>query len=235
MKQGRIGGWIAQTSQKKPHQNGFRSAIKVNSETVVGFGSEQRVYCRAACLRKFYSSQQSNLFWIIGLGCLAFWWFLPLFLVRYFLAPWKIKARCNALSEGNYDFLFWKRSKWWILVSCQTVFQSLIVVWKTKREREQWLVDISHELALIAGASSELEANQMAFVSQRRKRIWLYASSGLWIATFRSMIFICCSKRFWCLPDGDSTLDIAQLVKEWWANLTRVAEKGFGNRNGSTG
>ena len=135
--------------------------IIVNSKTVGWLVLEQKSLLSGELVTQFYEQQQSNLFWIIGLAGFASLLVASL-LVRHFLAPLQnLKQGANALLEGNYDFSFGQRSND-EFGELSDSFQSLIGSLKEQKEsREQWLVDISHELRTpIAVLRSELEAIQ---------------------------------------------------------------------------
>ncbi|MBR7888860.1 HAMP domain-containing protein [Marinomonas sp. A79] len=131
------------------------------TETVGWLVLQQRNLVTGPLVVRFYEQQQSNLLWIIGLAGLTSL-VVALFLVRYFLSPLKhLKEGASALSNGDYDFVFEGKSNDEFAAladSFQLLLQSLK---KQKESREQWLVDISHELRTpIAVLRSELEAIQ---------------------------------------------------------------------------
>lgn len=135
--------------------------IKVGTETVGWLVLQQKSLLAGPLVKQFYEQQQSNLLWIVGLAGLTSL-VVALFLVRYFLSPLKhLKEGATALSNGDYDFVFEGKSNdefEALANSFQLLLQSLK---KQKEAREQWLVDISHELRTpIAVLRSELEAIQ---------------------------------------------------------------------------
>lgn len=135
--------------------------VTLDSETVGWLILEQKSLLSGELVTQFYEQQQSNLLWIIGLAGFASL-LVALLLVRHFLAPLQnLKQGANALLEGNYDFSFGHRSND-EFGELSDSFQSLIGSLKKQKEsREQWLVDISHELRTpISVLRSELEAIQ---------------------------------------------------------------------------
>ncbi len=122
---------------------------------------QQKNLLQGPIVTQFYAQQQSNILWFVCLSGLASL-LVALFLVRHFLLPLKqLKKGAAALSEGNYDVTFEVKSNDEFSELSDT-FQSLVSSLKQqKNSREQWLVDISHELRTpIAVLRSELEAIQ---------------------------------------------------------------------------
>jgi len=163
---------IAFQSQNKATSEWLEVPIVVNSKTVGWLVLEQKSLLSGELVTQFYQQQQSNLFWIIGVAGFASL-IVALFLVRYFLAPLKkLKKGANALSEGNYDFSFEGQSND-EFGELSDRFQFLGSSLKEqKANREQWLVDISHELRTpIAVLRSELEAIQDGIRQPEPQRI----------------------------------------------------------------
>mgnify|MGYP002515198109 CR=1 FL=1 len=150
----------------------LRLPIKVNEKTVGWLVLRQKNLLDGPLVLQFYAQQQSNLFWIICLAGLASL-LVALGLVRHFLSPLKrLQRGANALSEGNYGFTFEGNSndEFGELASR---FQYLAgSLQRQKDSREQWLVDISHELRTpIAVLRSELEAIQDGIRKPEMKRM----------------------------------------------------------------
>ena len=226
------GDWvagIAPPSQKKTTSEWLEVPIKVNSETVGRLVLEQKSLLSGPLVAQFYEQQQSNLFWIIGLAGLASL-MVALFLVRYFLAPLKkLKQGANALSEGNYDFSFGSRSND-EFGELSDSFQSLIGSLKKQKEsREQWLVDISHELRTpIAVLRSELEAIQDGIRQPETQRIDSMHHQVMGLRRLVDDLYLLSKTDSGVYQMETRTLDIAQLVQRVVSQFDpRVAEKGL--------
>ncbi|MFI8622275.1 ATP-binding protein [Marinomonas sp. NPDC078689] len=156
--------WIAGvyfSDSKESSVEWFREPIKQGKQIVGWLVLKQKNQLSGPLVGQFYAQQQHNLIWIIGLAGLASL-LVALGLVRHFLSPLKrLQQGANALSEGDYSFTFESSSND-EFGELANRFQYLAGSLKRQKDsREQWLVDISHELRTpIAVLRSELEAIQ---------------------------------------------------------------------------
>ncbi|REG82383.1 ATP-binding protein [Marinomonas pollencensis] len=167
--------WVAGVyfpDQEETSVEWFREPIKQSGKVVGWIVLKQKDQLSGPLVGQFYAQQQSNLIWIIGLAGLASL-IVALGLVRHFLLPLKrLQKGANALSEGDYSFTFEGGSND-EFGELANRFQYLAGSLKRQKEsREQWLVDISHELRTpIAVLRSELEAIQDGIRKPEMKRM----------------------------------------------------------------
>ncbi|MEP0073515.1 MAG: ATP-binding protein [Marinomonas sp.] len=201
--------------------------VVVNSKTVGWLVLEQKSLLSGELVTQFYEQQQSNLFWIIGLAGFASL-LVALLLVRHFLAPLQnLKRGANALLEGNYDFSFGQRSND-EFGELSDSFQSLIGSLKEQKEsREQWLVDISHELRTpIAVLRSELEAIQDGIRQADTQRIDSMHHQTMGLGRLVDDLYVLSKTDSGVYQIEVSTINIAPLVQRVVSQFeSRVVEK----------
>lgn len=156
--------WVAGvyfSGQQDSREEWFKEPIKQGGQIIGWLVLKQKDQLSGPLVGQFYAQQQNNLVWIIGLAGLASL-LVALGLVRHFLLPLKrLQQGANALSEGDYSFTFESSSNDEFGELAHR-FQDLASSLKRQKDsREQWLVDISHELRTpISVLRSELEAIQ---------------------------------------------------------------------------
>jgi len=135
--------------------------VMLNGDVIGWLVFQQKNMINGPIVTQFYAQQQSNILLFVCLAGLASL-IVALILVRHFLSPLKqLKEGASVLSKGNFDVTFQVKSNDEFSALSDT-FQLLVdSLKKQKDNREQWLVDISHELRTpIAVLRSELEAIQ---------------------------------------------------------------------------
>lgn len=203
--------------------------VVVNSKIVGWLVLEQKNLLSGELVTQFYKQQQSNLFWIIGVAGFTSL-VVALFLVRYFLAPLKkLKQGADALSEGRYDFSFEGQSNdefGELSDRFQFLGNSLK---KQKENREQWLVDISHELRTpIAVLRSELEAIQDGIRQPEPQRIDSMHHQVMGLRRLVDDLYLLSKTDSGVYQMDTKTLDVMPLAQNIVSQFeSRVAEKGL--------
>jgi two-component system sensor histidine kinase BaeS len=220
---------IAPQSQVKATSEWLEVPILVKSQTVGWLVLEQKSLLSGPLVAQFYKQQQSNLFWIIGVAGFTSL-VVALFLVRYFLAPLKkLTQGADALSEGRYDFSFEGQSNdefGELSDRFQFLGNSLK---KQKENREQWLVDISHELRTpIAVLRSELEAIQDGIRQPEPQRIDSMHHQVMGLRRLVDDLYLLSKTDSGVYQMDAKTLDVMSLAQNVVSQFeSRVAEKGL--------
>lgn len=204
----------------------LREPIVVDSKTVGWLVLQQKNLLSGPLVRQFYAQQQSNLYWIIGLaGLVSF--IVALCLVRVFLSPLKhLKEGATALSEGNYDVEFHNRSND-EFGELSDSFQYLVANLKQQKEsREQWLVDISHELRTpIAVLRSELEAIQDGIRQPEMRRMDSMHDQVMGLRRLVDDLYLLSKTDSGVYQMDTQSLEIAQLVQRVVMKFEHRAEQ----------
>ncbi|MBD5772476.1 ATP-binding protein [Marinomonas colpomeniae] len=202
--------WI----QNQKEAERLKEPILVDSKTVGWLVLQQKNLLSGPLVEQFYSQQKSNLYWIVGLAGLASL-IVALCLVRVFLSPLKrLKQGATALSEGNYNVNFQIRSND-EFGELSDSFEYLVGSLKQQKEnREQWLVDISHELRTpIAVLRSELEAIQDGIRQPEMRRMDSMHDQVMGLRRLVDDLYLLSKTDSGVYQMDTKTLDLAQLVE----------------------
>lgn len=201
-------------TQNQEETGWLKEPIIVNSETVGWLVLQQKKMLSGLLVERFYGQQRNNLYWIIGLAGLASF-AVALCLVRIFLSPLKrLKEGAVLLSNGHYDVEFQSRSND-EFGELSDSFQYLVGSLKQQKEnREQWLVDISHELRTpIAVLRSELEAIQDGIRQPKMEHMDSMHYQVMGLRRLVDDLYLLSKTDSGVYQIDTQTLDIVQLVK----------------------